>query len=140
VHHVLKHCLPFVFVAMITQSGEVGLPPPAQKTPVAETLHGVTIKDDYRWPEDQDSAQTRAWIAAQQRYAVEFFATLPQRAKIRSELEVLERVEKRSVPHVANGRYFFYETAAGRAASLRLYAEPARRRTTTACQCEQAVG
>ena len=32
---------------------------------VTETIHGVTITDPYRWLEDQDSPETRAWIESQ---------------------------------------------------------------------------
>jgi len=41
-------------------------PPPCSRVePVTEVLHGVTVTDPYRWLEDQDSAQTRAWLEAQ---------------------------------------------------------------------------
>jgi prolyl oligopeptidase len=31
---------------------------------VKETIHGVVVHDPYRWLEDQDSAETRSWVAA----------------------------------------------------------------------------
>jgi prolyl oligopeptidase len=84
------------------------LPPPAApQIPVTEAIHGVSITDNYRWLEDQNSPQTRGWIAAEQKYTGNFFAGLPARAAIRASLDKMERVESVSVPFVANGRYFF---------------------------------
>jgi len=36
---------------------------------VLENIHGVEIADHCRWPQDGASAETRAWIAAQEEYA-----------------------------------------------------------------------
>ena len=36
--------------------------PPAAKRPVTETLHGVTIVDDYRWMEDDSAPDVKAWV------------------------------------------------------------------------------
>ena len=42
------------------------LPPPSTKgVEVRDTLHGVELTDPYRWLEDQESAETRQWIDAQ---------------------------------------------------------------------------
>jgi prolyl oligopeptidase len=82
-------------------------PPKAHVDPVAETIHGVTITDNYRWLEEQNSPGTRAWIAAEQRYTAEFFGSLPQRANIRQSLAKFERLATRSVPVTASGKYFF---------------------------------
>lgn len=103
----LQHCLTLLCLAMFAKAADLGPPPKAERIPVRETIHGVTITDNYRWLEDQNSPKTRAWIAAQQKYAAQFFATLPERSRIRTELDDLERVENRTLPHVANGRYFF---------------------------------
>src|SRR5262252_8836463 len=70
---------------MALAPGSAPLPPPpsAHVDSVAETIHGVTITDNYRWLEDQNSPATRAWIAAEQKYTAEFFNSLAQRANIR---------------------------------------------------------
>ncbi|NIX22963.1 MAG: S9 family peptidase, partial [Actinobacteria bacterium] len=44
-------------------------PPETPVDPVTDVLHGVEIVDHYRWLEDQEAAETRAWIAAQNEHA-----------------------------------------------------------------------
>ncbi|MYH09670.1 MAG: hypothetical protein F4012_02415 [Gemmatimonadales bacterium] len=44
-------------------------PPETARIPVVDTLHGVEFTDNYRWLEDQESPETRAWIAEQNAYA-----------------------------------------------------------------------
>jgi len=88
-------------------AANIPAPPPTDKIPVSETIDGVTITDNYRWLEDQNSPQTRAWITAEQKYTKEFFDSIGTRDEIRKSLEPLERVEHVSLPVVANGRYFF---------------------------------
>src|SRR5439155_291537 len=39
--------------------------PPARRSDQIDTLHGVRIEDPYRWLEDPDSAETKAWVAAE---------------------------------------------------------------------------
>ena len=39
--------------------------PPARVDPLVESLHGVPVADPYRWLEDDHSAETRAWVDAQ---------------------------------------------------------------------------
>ncbi|HYT73880.1 MAG TPA: prolyl oligopeptidase family serine peptidase [Vicinamibacterales bacterium] len=39
--------------------------PASRKLPLIETIHGVPVADPYRWLEDPDSPETRAWIDAQ---------------------------------------------------------------------------
>ena len=47
---------------------DIPQPPETRRDDVREVLHGVEIKDPYRWLEDQESAETRAWIDAQNAY------------------------------------------------------------------------
>lgn len=39
--------------------------PPTRRTDLVETLHGVEVADPYRWLEDAEAAETRAWVEAQ---------------------------------------------------------------------------
>jgi prolyl oligopeptidase len=88
-------------------------PPKTEVKPVTDTLHGVSITDPYRWLEDQDSPQTRAWIDEQVKYTESFLATLPGRDKLQKDLEPYFRVDAVGSPTVRGGRYFFSRRLAG---------------------------
>ena len=49
--------------------GDYPPPPDTEQIPFTETLHGVEFEDPYRWLEDQDSSETRAFIDRQNEYA-----------------------------------------------------------------------
>ena len=74
---------------------------------VTETIHGVTIRDPYRWLEDQQSPETRAWIDAQNAYSQSVLSALPGRAAIQKRLEQLLKTDRFGLPTVRQGRYFF---------------------------------
>lgn len=84
-----------------------GPPPPTAVRPVVETPHGVRVSDPFRWLEDSDSADTRAWIEAQNRYAEATLAALPGRSRLRREVEQFLRLDTFGLPRVAGGRAFF---------------------------------
>lgn len=81
--------------------------PTTRTDDVAETIHGVTIHDPYRWLEDQQSPETRAWIDAQNVYTRSVLDPLPGRAAISKRLEELLKTDRFGTPVVRNGRYFF---------------------------------
>ena len=82
-------------------------PPVTRVDNVSETLHGVTVSDPYRWLEDQDSPETRAWINLQNEYTSAALGALPIRAKIRERLTQLLKIDTIDVPIARGGRYFF---------------------------------
>src|SRR5258707_11862386 len=83
-------------------------PPPTQAEPVTETLHGVEITDPYRWLEDQNSPQTRAWLEEQTAYARAYMDAIPGREQIRERVkELLAVKEVISEPWNVGERYFF---------------------------------
>lgn len=84
------------------------LAPPRTRTDnVAEVIHGVSIADPYRWLEDQDSPETRAWINEQNQYAQTVLSGLSGRDAIHKRLEQLLKVDTVGIPAERSGRYFY---------------------------------
>ncbi|MFL6465857.1 MAG: hypothetical protein ACJ73N_15790 [Bryobacteraceae bacterium] len=54
--------IPFAGSASDMAGGRV---PATARKPVTDEMHGVSITDNYRWLEDQQSPETRAWIKQQ---------------------------------------------------------------------------
>ena len=79
---------------------------------VTETLHGVTLTDPYRWLEDQNSPETRAWINAQNEYSASVLGSLPFRGRIRERLTQLLKIDTITAPVARGGRYFLYKRRA----------------------------
>lgn len=81
--------------------------PPTARGPASDDYFGTPVPDPYRWLENLDSPQTRAWIEAQNRVTYDFLDTLPGRATIRQRLKTLWDFEKYEVPFREGGRYFY---------------------------------
>jgi prolyl oligopeptidase len=86
-------------------------PPPTPVHEVIDTIHGVPIADPYRWLEDQESPETRAWIDAQNRYTRRILDSLPGRRELSDRIAGLVRVDAVTEPVERNGRYFFMKRA-----------------------------
>jgi prolyl oligopeptidase len=101
--------------APATRSERLAFPPPPVTVvqPVSETLHGVTITDPYRWLEDQNSPETRRWIADENRYTDTVLARLPQRASIEKRLMELQQTSVTTTPINRSGRYFYTKRGVG---------------------------
>ena len=70
--------------------------------------HGaeVRVPDPYRWLEDPDSPETRAWVEAQNRVTGAHLDTLPARATYRERLTALWDYPKEGTPWKRGARYF----------------------------------
>ncbi len=61
-------------------------PPKTAVNEVKETVQGTEIVDPYRWLEDQNSPETRAWIDAQNAYSDGMLSKLPGREALRQQV------------------------------------------------------
>ncbi|HZH04564.1 MAG TPA: prolyl oligopeptidase family serine peptidase, partial [Myxococcaceae bacterium] len=87
-------------------------PPPTRREPVAETLHGETLQDPYRWLEDGKAPEVQAWVKAQNAFARERLARIPARGALAARLKSLLYVDSVSPPVVRGGRHFYLRTRA----------------------------
>ena len=63
--------------------------PKTRMEDLVEDLHGHKIADPYRWMEDLESYEVRAWIAAQNELTFEFLKKSPMRKKIQGRMTEL---------------------------------------------------
>jgi prolyl oligopeptidase len=70
---------------------------------------GTTIPDPYRWLENDTSAETGAWVAAQNVVTNAWFEKIPFRAALRARLDSLYNYPKLSAPFHKGNDYFFYK-------------------------------
>jgi prolyl oligopeptidase len=83
------------------------VPPATEAKPVTDSVNGTSITDPYRWLEDGQSPETRAWIASQMKYTEEYLSQVKIRPEIAKRVKELVRVESFSIPVERQGNYFF---------------------------------
>ena len=98
--------LPVLGVGPALRAAESTCPPTAVQV-VADTLHGVVLADPYRWLEDQNSPETRAWIDTQNECTDALLGAFPGREAIAARLGEIMKVERYEVPFEYGGRIFF---------------------------------
>jgi prolyl oligopeptidase len=81
--------------------------PQAHRGDQVDDYHGTKVADPYRWLEDTDSAETHAWVEAENKVTFGYLDQIPYRQEIRKRLTKLWNFERYTVPHQEGGRYFF---------------------------------
>jgi prolyl oligopeptidase len=81
--------------------------PPTRTVDQVDDFHGVSVPDPYRWLEDANSDETKAWVTAQNQVTDAYLSAIPQREAIRRRLTALWDYEKYGLPHREGSRYFF---------------------------------
>src|SRR3972149_9237379 len=92
--------------------------PEAPRGPVVDDYNGVKVADQYRWMEEIDSAETRAWVEAENKLTFSFLEAILGRDAIRKRLTELWDYEGYSVPFVEGGRTFFTRNSGLQAQSV----------------------
>jgi len=81
--------------------------PATPRVDQVDVYHGVPVEDPYRWLEDDNSIQTKAWVEAQNRVTFSYLRRIPQRGAIKQRLTKLWNYERYGVPFKEGGRYFY---------------------------------
>ncbi|WP_017718661.1 prolyl oligopeptidase family serine peptidase [Kamptonema formosum] len=83
--------------------------PQTRKAEQVDDYHGTTVSDPYRWLEDLDSDETKAWVEAENQVTFTYLNEIPAREKIKQRLTKLWDYEKYSIPYKKGNRYFYYK-------------------------------
>ena len=95
--------------------GGITLPPPpdVQATPVTDNYFGTKIVDNYRWLEDANSAETKAFIDDENAYTQRYMEQARIRSQIANDMDALEHVSTFTVPIERGNDLFFEKMLAG---------------------------
>ena len=74
-----------------------------------DRYHGIEVKDPYRWLENPDSDETKAWVAAQNEVTFGYLEQIPAREKIQQRITELWNYEKFGIPFKRGDRYFYFK-------------------------------
>lgn len=81
--------------------------PKAKTVDQVDDYHGVKVADPYRWLEDTDSADTKAWVEAENKLTFGYLEQIPYRSAIRDRMTKLWNYERFTTPLQEGGRYFY---------------------------------
>jgi prolyl oligopeptidase len=93
--------------AMASEAADHITYPAARRADHVDTYHGVAVPDPYRWLEELDSAETKAWVLAENKATFGYLEKLESRTAIKERLTALWNYERYGVPYKEGGRYFF---------------------------------
>mgnify|MGYP006179126469 FL=1 len=83
--------------------------PETKKVDTLDTYFGEQIADPYRWLEDDRSAETEAWVKAQNEVTFGYLEKIPFRKQLKERMEKLWNYEKISAPFKEGNYTYFYK-------------------------------
>ena len=83
--------------------------PHSRKVEQVDDYHGVQVPDLYRWLEDPDSEETKAWVEAENQVTFDYLNEITVREQIKQRLTQLWDYEKFGLPFKEGDRYFYFK-------------------------------
>ncbi|MBL7773561.1 MAG: S9 family peptidase [Chitinophagaceae bacterium] len=82
---------------------------PAKRGTVSDNYFGTTVTDPYRWLEDENSEETKAWVEEQNEKTAAFLSEIGSVKRVHNELKNMWNFEKYGNPFKEGKYYFFYK-------------------------------
>jgi prolyl oligopeptidase len=104
----------FVVMAALALSSSFAAPdgtrlsyPETRKDDQVDDYFGTKVADPYRWLEDDHSAETAAWVAAENKVTFAYLEKIPSREPIKRRLTELWNYERYGVPSKEGPHYIY---------------------------------
>ncbi|MGB3073994.1 MAG: prolyl oligopeptidase family serine peptidase [Chitinophagales bacterium] len=81
--------------------------PDTKKGDQADDYFGTKVSDPYRWLEDDNSAETKEWVTAQNKVTFNYLSQIPYRDQIRTRITEIYNYPRTSAPY-RSGEYYFF--------------------------------
>ncbi len=108
---MLTICAMFILLALTAcQKSAARLSyPVAKKVDQVDDYFGTKVADPYRWLEDDNAADVKAWVQAENAVTFGYLGQIPFREKIKQRLTEIFNYPRYSSPFRAGEYYFFYK-------------------------------
>ena len=83
--------------------------PETKKVDTVDTYFGTEVPDPYRWLEDDRSAETEAWVKAENKATFGYLDKIPFKDEIKQKLEKIWNYEKIGAPFKEGDYTYFYK-------------------------------
>ena len=83
--------------------------PETAKDSTVDNYFGTNVEDPYRWLENDNSDETKAWVTAQNEITFGYLHAIPYRQKIIDRLTEIYNYERFTTPFKEAGKYFFFK-------------------------------
>ena len=106
---IITSCTPKVNKSLTTVETVEAMkyPTTLRDTSVVDDYHGTEVQDPYRWLEDDNSEETKAWVQAQNAVTFDYLGKIDQREALKQRLEELWNYERYGIPF-KEGDYYYY--------------------------------
>ena len=81
--------------------------PDTKKENVVDDYNGAKVEDPYRWLEDDNSEQTKAWVKEENKVTLDYLSRIPYRDKVKKRIEEMWNYPKYGAPFQKGDHYYF---------------------------------
>ena len=98
--------LSLLFTSLCLNTFSQMIYPETKAVKQTDDYHGVKVEDPYRWLEDDNSMETKAWVASENKTTNQYLSQIIYRDKVKERLTALWNFDKMSTPF-KKGKLFF---------------------------------
>ena len=98
----------FIMAMSMTTFSQIKYPE-TKKADQQDDYFGTIVKDPYRWLEDDNSEETKAWVKEENTVTDQYFSQIPFREKVKEELKAMWNYTRYGSPFKEGDYYYFYK-------------------------------